>query len=80
MPIFRYICSNCNTDFEVLLPRANSSTTCPKCGSKELSKQLNRVGMINHAAPTSCLKRNECPSAGMSSCGCGCGCNGHHRH
>ena len=47
MPIFRYKCQECNAEFELLLPRFESPAECPKCGSAQLEKALNRVGVIS---------------------------------
>lgn len=73
MPIFRYQCQECNSEFELLLPRYDSPAECPKCGSVKLEKALNRVGVISSApAGASCAMRNECPSGGCccpGSCG-----------
>jgi len=78
MPIFRYHCSQCGKEFELLLPRADAPAACPGCGSEKPERQLNRIGAIKSAGPASCAMRNDCPSAGGHSCGCGCGCGGHH--
>jgi putative FmdB family regulatory protein len=41
MPIFEYICKDCNRSFERILPRHDSSTDCPHCNSKDIEKQLS---------------------------------------
>ena len=76
MPIFRYKCQECNAEFELLLPRFDSPAECPKCGSAQLEKALNRVGVIS-SAPSGggCAMRNECPSGG---CCCAGSCG--HKH
>ena len=47
MPIFRYYCKNCDFDFELLLPRYDSEAFCPKCGTQELEKALNKVAALS---------------------------------
>ena len=42
MPIFEYICSQCDKKFELLEKAANSGKkTCPACGSGKLQKQFS---------------------------------------
>ena len=77
MPLFRYICNKCRNDFEVLQSRSDEQVLCPKCGSADNARQLNRIGGIRNSGPAGCSVRNECPSAGGHECGCGC-C--HHKH
>ena len=40
MPIFDFICSKCEHQFEALV-RGNVAAACPACGSTELEKQLS---------------------------------------
>ena len=77
MPLFRYICNKCKNDFEVLQSHVDEQACCPKCGSKDNTRQLNRIGGIRNSGPVGCAARGECPSAGGHDCGCGC-C--HHKH
>ena len=77
MPLFRYICNRCKNDFEVLQTRFDEPVRCPKCGSADNSRQLNRIGGIRSAGPAGCAARHECPSAGGHECCGGC-C--HHKH
>ena len=72
MPIFRYVCNRCKAGFELLLPRFDSKAECPACGSEDLEKAPNKVG-ITHAGSKGCAARHECPSAGKCGCGGGCG-------
>ena len=51
MPIFRYTCKKCNAEFELLLPRFDSEAKCPKCGSLELEKALNRFAAVTKVPP-----------------------------
>ncbi len=47
MPIYEYACPKCRVIFNFLSKRINpeGSPTCPRCGSKNLSKQLSRFAM-----------------------------------
>jgi len=42
MPIYEYTCNNCNETFSVLkLTTREEETTCPSCGSKEVTKKMS---------------------------------------
>ncbi len=40
MPIFEYICDDCDTDHEILV-LGSESPACPDCGSTALTKKLS---------------------------------------
>ncbi len=40
MPIFDYVCTDCQHQFEALV-RGSTAPTCPKCASSALEKQLS---------------------------------------
>lgn len=40
MPLFEYICRNCQEQFELLV-RGEEKPQCPSCGSRKLDKQLS---------------------------------------
>ena len=68
MPLFRYVCNDCNNDFELLQSRFDEPARCPKCGSENNTRLLNRIGGIRNSGPAGCSVRNECPSAGGHEC------------
>ena len=47
MPIYEYACPKCRVIFNFLSKRLNpeGSPTCPRCGNKNLTKQLSRFAM-----------------------------------
>jgi putative FmdB family regulatory protein len=64
MPIFEYICQECEHEFEALV-YGSQKAVCPKCHSKKLSPQLSVFGIS--AKGSSSTSR---PSAGpCGSCG-----------
>lgn len=77
MPLFRYHCSECNTDFELLLARYDSPAECPHCGSEDLEKHPNRIGSISAGNAGGCSMQQVCPAAGGHCCSGGCGCGKH---
>ena len=48
MPIYEFACSKCRKIFSFLSKRLNpeGAPACPKCGNKELSKQMSSFAMI----------------------------------
>lgn len=47
MPIYEYACPKCRVIFNFLSKRVNPDRlpTCPKCGNKNMTKQLSRFAM-----------------------------------
>jgi putative FmdB family regulatory protein len=52
MPIYEFACPKCRKIYSFLSKRVNPehSPTCPKCGSKNLSKQMSRFAMVKGVA------------------------------
>jgi putative FmdB family regulatory protein len=40
MPLYEYICQECDNEFELLV-RGDEKPECPKCHSKKLERQLS---------------------------------------
>jgi putative FmdB family regulatory protein len=59
MPIYEYKCQKCNEQFSLLqsLYPEDTSTECPKCGSKEVKKALSAF---------SCASGNDATSSAPS--------------
>jgi putative FmdB family regulatory protein len=74
MPIYEYICEDCNEHFEKIVINRAQEITCPKCSSRKASIQLS---VFASSTPGG----SSAPSGGFSSgggggcCGGGCGCN-----
>ncbi len=51
MPIYEFYCDVCNVVFNFHSPRVNTEKVpdCPKCGKKELSKQISKFATIGKA-------------------------------
>ncbi len=51
MPIYEFLCQDCNTIFNFLSSRINTETRpdCPKCGKKELNRQISSFAVIGKA-------------------------------
>lgn len=52
MPIYEFACPKCRRIYSFLSKRVNPShsPTCPKCGSKKLSKEISRFAMLKGMA------------------------------
>ena len=62
MPIFEYVCQECQHEFEALV-FGRDKATCPKCESKKLSPQLS-VFAVSAKGPASAATRGACGSCG----------------
>jgi putative FmdB family regulatory protein len=51
MPIYEFFCQECNTIFNFFSSRVNTEKRpdCPKCGRKELARQLSAFAVIGKA-------------------------------
>lgn len=61
MPIFDYICTKCQHQFEALV-RGSSSPACPECQSTEVEKQLSLPSIktqSTHANAMAAAKRRD---------------------
>ena len=63
MPIFEYICQECQHEFEALV-FGKGKAACPKCQSKKLAPQLSvfAVSAKSSAAPS--MSSGPCGSCG----------------
>jgi putative FmdB family regulatory protein len=71
MPIYEYVCEDCQTQFEKIVINKQQEIACPKCGSRKATIQLSvfaRAGNGGSSAPSG-------SSGGGSCCGGGCGCH-----
>ena len=72
MPIYEYVCDDCETHFEKIVINKQQEISCPKCASKKATIQLSvfaTAGSGGSSAPTGGS------SSGGSCCGGGCGCH-----
>ncbi len=66
MPIFEYVCSNCNHEFEALV-YGNQKAECPKCRGKKLTTQLSVFAV---SSKSSSAGFSETPTSGpCGACG-----------
>ncbi len=68
MPIYEYICADCENEFEELVFSRDETPPCPKCGSKNVTKLMS-AGVVKTEGGT--------PDLGpMPPMGGGCGSSG----
>jgi putative FmdB family regulatory protein len=76
MPIYEYICDECETRFERIVINKQQQIACPKCASKKATIQLSVFATANGANGASAKSsRSSGSSGGGSCCGGGCGCH-----
>jgi putative FmdB family regulatory protein len=76
MPIYEYICEDCQTHFEKIVLNKTQEIACPKCEGKKNAIQLSVFSAANGSANGASAKSSGGFSGGGGSCcGGGCGCN-----
>ena len=65
MPLFQFLCSDCEADSEVLV-RSDEEIRCPECDSVRLVKQLSAIRPMNGgtAEPVGCGASSCCQMMG----------------
>lgn len=72
MPIYEYVCDECEESFETLVTKGED-VTCPKCHASSLSRQYSRFGFASSSGKGESLPLYN----GGGGCGCTpatCGC------
>ncbi len=76
MPIYEYICEDCQTHFEKIVLNKTQEIACPKCAGKKNAIQLSVFSAANGSGNGASAKSSgEFSGGGGSCCGGGCGCN-----
>jgi putative FmdB family regulatory protein len=74
MPIYEYLCDDCDTRFERIVINKQQEISCPKCASKKATIQLSVFATANGSSNGSSAKLPS-SSSGGGCCGGGCGCH-----
>lgn len=69
MPIYEYVCDDCQARYERIVMSASQEISCPKCESKRHTLQLSVFSAGKSA--------NGSASSSESSASGGCGCTPH---
>jgi len=73
MPIYEYICDECQTHFEKIVFNKTQEIACPQCAGKKNSIQLSVFSSANADGSSSSQSTSNGGSGGC--CGGGCGCH-----
>jgi putative FmdB family regulatory protein len=63
MPIFEYICQECQHEFEALV-FGRDQAACPQCQSKKLNPQLSVFAVSAKASAVASAPQGSCGSCG----------------
>ena len=72
MPIYEYICDECQSQFEKIVINRQQEISCPKCCSKKATIQLS---VFSSTIAGGSSKSSSGSPGGGSCCGGGCGCH-----
>ena len=70
MPIYEYLCEECQTQYEKLVLSKNEKIACPKCGSARKTQQLSTFAAHTGSGGAS-KAAAEKPSCTGNPSGCG---------
>lgn len=73
MPIYEYICEDCQTHFEKIVLNKQQEIACPKCSSKKATIQLSVFATAGNGS--SSPSSSGFTGGGGGCCGGGCGCH-----
>lgn len=68
MPIYEYLCQDCQKRYERLVLSGNGDLACPHCGGKKAALQFS----VFSAPRSESSAESAAPSCGCSAGGCGC--------
>ena len=74
MPIYEYVCDQCDTRFERIVINKQQEIACPNCASKKATIQLS-VFATAGGSGTSSSGGSSSSSDGGTCCGGGCSCH-----
>jgi putative FmdB family regulatory protein len=74
MPIYEYICEDCQAEFEKIVINKQQEIACPKCAGKNNKIQLS-VFATSSGNGTSSSGPSFSGGGGGGCCGGGCGCH-----
>ena len=73
MPIYEYVCTECNSEFELLVFDRQASVSCPQCGSGRAGKSPSVFAHKGDSGIKSSAGESACAGCSASSCK---GCSG----
>ena len=83
MPYYEYVCSDCNSKFEIkrCISEIDDPAACPECHGEHVRRQVSRVASFSHGEGGSVSSLGG-SAGGCSSCSGGtcAGCGSSHSH
>jgi putative FmdB family regulatory protein len=73
MPIYEYICDDCQAEFEKIVINKQQEIACPKCAGKKATIQLSVFSSATSGGSSKSFTPQS--SGGGGCCGGGCGCH-----
>ncbi len=70
MPIFEYLCRECDNKFEKLVLNSDSDVTCDNCQSRNLEKLFSTFGVQSGESNSMAESMESGCSCTPASCGC----------
>jgi putative FmdB family regulatory protein len=70
MPIYEYVCMECESHFEELV-RADEAVTCPDCAAANVARQFSSFAVHGMAKAQSSFGGGSGGGCCGGSCGCG---------
>lgn len=74
MPIYEYICQDCQHEFEVIRPMSQADTpmACAKCGGEEIKRKISVFYAESGGKAVAGMSEHSCDSCSGGNCGsCG---------
>ncbi len=62
MPIYEYVCQDCNHACELLVKSSGSKPACPECGSKKLDRQFSTFAAHGGSSGKPACENGACPN------------------
>lgn len=69
MPLYEYVCADCEVKFERYVRAWGEAVACPECESGAVEKQLSRFAMSGQGGGS-----KSGPAGSGGCCGGSCGC------
>jgi putative FmdB family regulatory protein len=73
VPIYEYVCMECESHFEELVRSGEQAVTCPACGGANVLKQLSTFA-VHGAGVKASVSAPSAGAGGGGCCGGSCGC------
>jgi len=75
MPIYEYICEDCQTPFEKYIPSFRATVSCPACDGENVEKQLSSFACSGGESGFRSSVGGGCGGGSCAGCSGGCGCH-----